>query len=56
MSLLNILTVVFVLAKLGGFIDWSWWLVLAPLWVSMIVGGALFALIVWLNDKPRFRR
>ena len=27
---LTLLTIVFFLAKILGYIDWSWWLVLAP--------------------------
>jgi hypothetical protein len=37
---------VFIVLKLTGFIDWSWWWVLSPIWISMtlvllIVGGTL---------------
>ncbi len=37
-----VLTIVFVILKLTGVITWSWWFVLAPLWVPV----ALFLLIV----------
>ena len=30
MMLLSLLTVLFIALKLTGFIDWSWWLVVAP--------------------------
>ena len=46
MSLLSILTAVFVTLKLIGTIDWSWFWVLSPtifqmsLWVLLIVGAA----------------
>lgn len=42
-SLSSILTIIFVIAKLVGLIDWSWWLVLLPsiisvgLWLLLIV-------------------
>lgn len=39
---MGVLTVVFVILKLTGVITWSWWLVLAPLWVPV----ALFLLVV----------
>lgn len=47
MGFLNLLTLIFVAAKLFQVIDWSWWLVLAPsivgLFVALFVlGGALF--------------
>jgi hypothetical protein len=31
-GLLGCLTIVFVIAKLTGHLDWSWWWVFAPLW------------------------
>ena len=37
-----VLTIVFVILKLTGVITWSWWFVLAPLWVPV----ALFLLVV----------
>lgn len=40
------LTVLFVALKLTGVIDWSWWWVLAPVWISAcIVVGALAVLL-----------
>lgn len=44
MGLFNILTVIFVVAKLVGIIHWSWWLVLAPLFVSVFFWVAILAL------------
>lgn len=37
------LTLIFVIAKLGGYIAWSWWLVFAPLWVGILI--SLFLLL-----------
>lgn len=34
---LGLLTVAFVVLKLTNFIDWSWWLVLAPLWAPWLL-------------------
>ena len=42
-NLLTVLTVVFAGLKLGGVIDWSWWLVLMPTLV-----GVGFWLVVFL--------
>ena len=33
----SLLTVLFVGLKLTEFIDWSWWWVLAPLWIPVVV-------------------
>jgi fatty acid desaturase len=37
------LTLLFIALKLTGFIEWSWFWVLSPLWITFIV---LFILIV----------
>ena len=33
----GLLTIVFITLKLLGKIDWSWWWVLAPIWITPIV-------------------
>ena len=35
-SFFELLAVVFIALKLMGYIQWSWWLVLAPLWFPII--------------------
>ena len=44
MGFLGALTVLFVALKLTGYIDWSWWWVLAPLWGGAAVLAALASL------------
>jgi len=41
-GVVGLLGVVFVVLKLTGYIDWSWWWVTAPFWG----GAALFLVIV----------
>ena len=41
------LTLLFVALKLLGKIDWSWWWVLSPIWIS--AGLALLILTVFLT-------
>ena len=36
------LTIVFIVLKLLNIIDWSWWWVLSPLWIS---AGAVLAIV-----------
>ena len=50
---LGVLTIVFITLKLTGNIGWSWWWVLAPIWIPwsillsfLVVGG-----IIWLVLK-----
>lgn len=33
----GMLTILFIGLKLGKVIDWSWWWVLSPLWISTIL-------------------
>ena len=44
----TILFVVFLILKLLGKIDWSWWWVTSPLWISwaLIIGVALLLAVV----------
>lgn len=42
----GLLTVLFIGLKLTGHIDWSWWWVLSPLWISGGL-GVLFLGIIW---------
>lgn len=33
----GLLTVLFVGLKLTGYINWSWWWVLSPMWISLLI-------------------
>lgn len=39
----DVLTIVFVVLKLVGVINWSWWWVLSPVWGSIVL-----VLILWI--------
>ncbi len=43
----GVLTILFIALKLTGFINWSWWWVLSPLWIGFAVVIAVF-LMAWL--------
>ena len=45
LGVLDVLGVAFVVLKLCGVISWSWWAVLAPLWVPVAI-LAIFLLAV----------
>jgi hypothetical protein len=51
----GLLTIVFVTLKLLGKIDWSWWWVLSPIWISilLVLGILVVALgvAVWAQSK-----
>lgn len=50
---LSLLTIVFIILKLTEVIAWSWWWVLAPVWIPLalalviIILGLLF---MWVNN------
>jgi hypothetical protein len=45
-SLSTLLTVLFVALKLTGVIDWSWWWVVSPIWISWGLFVVLFVLLL----------
>lgn len=38
-SFFGLLQIVFIVLKLIDRIDWSWWWVLAPMWISLAIVG-----------------
>jgi len=44
------LALMFIAFKITGFIDWSWWLVLAPIWGPIALLAAIMLLfITWAS-------
>ena len=55
-DLSTILLVVFIVLKLCHVINWSWWWVLSPLWIVIILGTiGLFVLtfFLWKHDQKK---
>ena len=48
-GLFDILLVIFIVLKLTGLVDWSWWWVLSPIWIAVLI--LLFGFIVALIIK-----
>jgi hypothetical protein len=47
----GLLTILFIGLKLTGYIDWSWWWVLSPIWITLAVLATVVAicgLIMWV--------
>ena len=42
----GLLTIVFITLKLCHVIDWSWWWVLAPLWITAAIIAVVMILVV----------
>ncbi len=54
----SVLTVVFVVLKLCKLIDWSWWWVLSPIWISLGLGFVIWLIVLiciaiseWLEKR-----
>lgn len=56
----SVLTVIFVVLKLCGLIDWSWWWVLSPIWISIglaaVVGAIVGIIKAWIIVSKRRRK
>jgi len=52
----GLLTLIFITLKLTGYIDWSWWLVLMPLFVPVIIIFAILVIMFALGARVRQRR
>lgn len=58
-SFLDLLLLLFIALKLIGIIEWSWWWVLSPVWVTL---GFLFAALIlvqsseWIATKAYKRK
>jgi len=42
---LGMLTILFIALKLTSVIDWSWWAVIAPIWVPAAIGVAVLVVM-----------
>jgi hypothetical protein len=36
-GILDVILIIFIVLKLVGVITWSWWIVLIPLWASLVL-------------------
>jgi ABC-type antimicrobial peptide transport system permease subunit len=60
------LTLAFFIAKIMGYINWSWWFVFAPLWLGLAIilsvlavgalGVILFAVMSALLDQRKYKK
>lgn len=47
----GVLTIVFVVLKLVGVINWSWLLVLCPLWIDILLTVIVLAVLAVLGNR-----
>ena len=50
---LGLLALLFIGLKLGGAIDWSWWWVLAPLWLPALIAGVIIGGLIWIYKASK---
>ena len=50
LGFMDVLQIVFIILKLCGVIQWSWFWVLAPLWISVIIVVLIIVIIMCLNS------
>jgi hypothetical protein len=46
LSFTGALTILFIGLKLCNVISWSWWWVLSPIWISVLIGLAILSIVV----------
>jgi fatty acid desaturase len=45
LGLVSVLTIVFVVLKLVGVINWSWFWVLSPIWIDILIFVVIFCVL-----------
>ena len=46
LGIVSVLTIIFIVLKLLGVIQWSWIWVLSPIWISAVIVVAVFSVIL----------
>ena len=55
MNFMPLLALLFIALKLTNYIDWSWWLVTAPLYVPALIVIAVWSFALLAGAKLRVR-
>ncbi len=55
MSFLSVLTLIFITLKLMGYITWSWWWVISPMYILTFLLAVLIVGAWRYNEKIHFR-
>ena len=56
---LGLLTIVFIVLKLIGYIKWSWLWVLSPMWIEValfVLGFGIYFIIVMIKENSRKKK
>jgi len=52
----GLLTLIFITLKLTDYIDWSWWWVLAPIWLPLVLVVVIGTFVVSMGGNVRVNR
>jgi hypothetical protein len=52
-GILDVVLIIFIILKLVGVITWPWWVVLIPLWASLIL--IVIIIIVFIICERRYK-
>ncbi|QXN72199.1 membrane protein [Rhodobacter phage RcRios] len=47
----GLLTILFIGLKLTGYITWSWWWVLSPIWITFLIVMVIFVVAIWASTR-----
>lgn len=47
----GLLAIAFIVLKLTGFINWSWWWVLSPLWIGFLIIFVIVTIKVIVENR-----
>lgn len=47
----GLLTILFIGLKLTGYITWSWWWVLSPIWITFLIVMVIFSVAIWASTR-----
>jgi len=51
----GLLTILFIALKLTNFIDWSWWWVLSPVWITLIIVVFVLVILLVITGRQPYR-
>lgn len=49
-SVYTLLLAAFIVLKLTNVIDWSWWWVLSPLWIPLLIAIVIIFIVLLISD------
>lgn len=50
LGFIDALTLIFITLKLIGIIDWSWWWVLSPIWITLLIAIIIVIIVVIISE------